>query len=54
MFLHTLKLRQSTYHLIWTPRSKENEFQKSLFQEGPFEINMFIFFYFAKVFTQLL
>ena len=38
-----LKLPQSKYHLIWTPRSKENQFQRSLFRGRPFEISTFIF-----------
>ena len=38
---HALKLPQSKYHLIWTPRSKENQFQRSLFRGRPFEISTF-------------
>ena len=40
---HALKLPQSKYHLIWTPRSKENQFQRSLFRGRPFEISTFIY-----------
>ena len=41
---HALKLPQSQYHLIWTPKfkSKENEFQRS-FRGGPFQICTLIF-----------
>eukprot|EP00493_Phyllostaurus_siculus_P002284 UN02296 len=40
---HALKLPQSKYHLIWTLRSEENEFQRSLFV--PFQISTFMFFF---------
>ena len=39
---HALKVPQSKYHLIWTSRSKKNEFQRSLFRGAPFQINTFI------------
>ena len=29
---HALKVTQSKYHLIWTPRSKKIQFQSSLFR----------------------
>ena len=38
---HALKLPQYKYHLIWTSRSKENEFQRSLFRGRPFQISTF-------------
>ena len=41
-----LKLPHSKYHFIWTPRSKENQFQRSLFRGRPFEISTFIFHFF--------
>ena len=41
---HALKLPQSKYHLIWTPRSKENQFQRSLFRGRPFEISTFKYY----------
>ena len=45
---HAPKLPQSKYHLIWTPKSKENQFQRSLFRGRPFEISTFTWYFWGK------